>query len=417
MRPWALPVRRQCLLLFAVGFAARIALILLSHQYRDVTRFELQRTAYSLATTGVYGNPYAIETGPTAHVSPGYTLILAGIYRLFGADVKGELVKEVLASAVSALNWALVPWAASVFGLQPVVGFVAALIGAVMPLKLSVETKGDWEAPYSALAVLLISCTTVSLWRKRTYETGEALRSGALWGASLLFFGALVPELLVFAIVGFFRGFSGKYVRFLAIQFGVVALMLAPWVIRNEMSLGSPIATRSNFGLELRISNNDMAGPFERDNYLSGVYHKYHPLQSKSQAEQVRALGEVEYNREASQEALNWIREHPAKFAKVTAQRIFYYWFEPLPGQMPKAVWLGLIGLVGLAGLLLFLREDFWSALPMGLFVLLLPAPNYLVHVGIRHRFPLDWICLLLSVYAVIWLARPSLRRSAPLHP
>ena len=53
-----------------------------THQYRDLERFELERISLSLATTGVFGNPYAVPTGPSAHVSPGYALILAGIFRL-----------------------------------------------------------------------------------------------------------------------------------------------------------------------------------------------------------------------------------------------------------------------------------------------------------------------------------------------
>jgi hypothetical protein len=407
LKPWALSLRRQCLLIFAIGLVARVGLALAMHQYRDLERYELQRTSYSMATTGVFGNPYAIETGPTAHVSPGYPLILAGIYRVFGAGERGELVKEILASTVSSAAWALVPWASSVLGMPLIVGFFAAILGAALPLKLSVETKGDWEAPYAALAVIWLACLTVLLWRRRTFTTSEGIRSGAAWGVSLWFVSALLPAFLVFAIAGCFRGWARQYVKFLAIQGAIVALMLAPWVIRNKVELGSPIVTRSNFGLELRLSNNDMAGPLERDNYLKGVYHVYHPLQSVKEAERVKALGEPEFNRQATSEALRWIEDHPGRFVELTAQRIFYFWFQPVPGQIGKSIWLGLIGLAGFAGLYLFARRDVWSALPLALFLLVLPLPNYLVHVGLRHRYPLDWICTLLAVYAVWTVARP----------
>jgi hypothetical protein len=415
LKPWLLPLRWQCGLLFAIGFAARIALVLLTHQYRDVTRFELQRTAYSLATTGVFGNPYAIETGPTAHVAPGYPLILAGIYKMFGAEQRGELVKEVVASAVSATGWALVPAAGAALGMPPLVGFLAGLAGAALPLKLSVETKGDWEASYSALATMWLTCLTVGLWRRRTYTVAEAVRTGAAWGVSLLFMPALLPVLLVFAVVGCFQMFSMRYLKFLAVQAGLVALILAPWIIRNERALGAPIATRTNFGLELRLSNNALAGPLERVNYENNVYHVFHPLQSVKQAERVKALGEVEFNREAMQDAINWIRANPGRFIKLTAERVFYFWYEPIPTQKLKGIWLGILALLGFMGLALFLREHFWAALPMALFMLFLPLPNYLVHVGLRHRFPLDWMCMLLAVYGVIWLAQRWLRQSTRL--
>ena len=86
---------------------------------------------------------------------------------MFGAGERGELVKELSASAVSALVWALLPVAGSVFGLPPMVGFLAGLAGAALPLKLSVETKGDWEAPYSALATLSTACLTRLLWLRK----------------------------------------------------------------------------------------------------------------------------------------------------------------------------------------------------------------------------------------------------------
>jgi hypothetical protein len=359
-----------------------------------------------MATTGVFGNPYVIETGPTAHVSPGYPLILAGIYRVFGAEERGELVKEGLASVVSSAAWALLPLVASILGMPPIVGFFGALLGAALPLKLSVETKGDWEAPYAALATILIACITVLLWRRRTFTTGEAIRSGVAWGASLWFVLAMLPAFVLFAIVGCFRSFSARYFRFLLIQTAVVAVMLAPWVIRNKIQLGSPIVTRSNFGLELRLSNNDVAGPLERDNYLKGVYHVYHPLQSVKQAERVKALGEPEFNREATAEALAWAKGHPSRFASLTAERIFYFWFQPVPGQIGKTVWLGLMALLGLGGLWLFAGKDLWGALPLALFLFILPLPNYLVHVGLRHRYPVDWICSLLAVYAVWFMAK-----------
>jgi hypothetical protein len=292
----------------------------------------------------------------------------------------------------------------SVLGMPPLVGFISGFIGSLLPVKLSVETKGDWEAPYSALAVMITSFLTVRLWRRRTYSVGEALSSGAVWGISLLFFGALLPELAAIGVIGFVHGGFRKYVRFLAIQGATVAIVVSPWVIRNQIDLGSPIVTRSNLGLELRLSNNDLAGPLERDNYTNGIYHSYHPLQNVEQAERVRALGEVAYNRLAMNEALSWIRSHPARFLVLTAERVFCFWFQPIPGQAARVVWLDLIAVLGLCGLMLFWRKHFWAALTLTIFFVLLPLPNYVVHVGVRQRFPLDWICLLLSVYAVNWI-------------
>ena len=136
----------------------------------------------------------------------------------------------------------------------------------------------------------------------------------------------------------------------LAVQFALVALLLAPWVIRNARELGSPIVTRSNFGLELRLSNNGLAGPLERENYEHGVYHVYHPLQSVKQAERVKALGEPEFNRQSTQEAFTWMREHPAQFLKLTAERMFFFLVPTNSGTSGKSGVAGASRAAGLSG-------------------------------------------------------------------
>jgi hypothetical protein len=403
-----LTLAQQFLLIFAVAFSIRVGLVLVTHQYTDLSRYELQRTAYSLATTGVFGNPYAIPTGPTAHVAPGYPLILAGIYRFFGAGTSGELVKEVVASAVCALQWALVPLAASYFSFPASTGFLAGLLGALLPFKLSVETKGDWEAIYSALAVMLIACVTIRIWRQTRFTVSDGIRSGLAWGISLLFYPAMLPLLACFLITGAFLARRINYWKFAAVHAALVVIVLMPWIIRNQIELGSPVATRTNFGLELRLSNNDLAGPLERDNYEHGVYHVYHPLQSIREAEKVRDMGEVAYNKMAMDDAITWISAHPANFIRLTAERLFYFWFQPVPGQRIKGAWLGVTSLLCFAGLYFVWRRDPLAALLLTLMLLILPLPNYLVHVGLRHRYPLDWICNLLTVFAIRMILRRS---------
>src|SRR5581483_2549642 len=88
-------------LLFTLAFLVRFAVIVYFRPYHDLGRYELERTAIALANTGVYGNPYAVPTGPTAHVSAGYTLILATLFHLFGTGIRAEVIKEILAVSVT----------------------------------------------------------------------------------------------------------------------------------------------------------------------------------------------------------------------------------------------------------------------------------------------------------------------------
>ena len=398
---------RTGILIFLLAFVVRLTLSVVLHPYRDLTRYELERTALSLATTGVFGNPYAVPTGPTAHVSPGYTIILAAIFRVFGSGIPGEIIKELLASAVTALQCALLPAVAEGLLLDRQTGLIAALICAFIPIKPFVQIDGDWEAPYTALFIMITSVLAVQTWKQQKLTAPFAILNGLVWGFALLFASVLLPLFAAFVAAGLYFcrtvGYK-RYFSFAAIQIALVALCLLPWIIRNNHVLGAPIATRSNFGLELRVSNNDQATPDQRANYILGVYNRYHPLQNAEEALKVRQLGEVAYNREAANAAKSWIRSHFKRFLYLCLGRVRCFWLYPDPSLI-KALFGDATAILGLAGFVLLLRKNLTSWVAIGIVLLLYPAPNYLIHVGARQRYPIDWLVTLLSIIPVmqIW--------------
>jgi hypothetical protein len=403
-------------LLFFLAFVVRLTLIVVFHPYRDLARYELERTAISLATTGVFGNPYAIPTGPTAHVSPGYTIILAALFRLFSTSIPAEIVKELLASAVTALQCALLPTVADSLSLDRQAGILAGLVCALIPSKPFVQIDGDWETPYTALFILFTLVLAARTWKRCRLTTSFAVLNGIVWGFALLFASVLLPIFALFVLAGAFFCRSEDYKRYLAfaaIQTSLVALCLAPWVIRNNHALGAPIATRSNFGLELRVSNNDEATPDQRVNYLLGVYDRYHPLQNEKEAFKVRQLGEVAYNQEAAREAKNWIHTHIRQFVYLCIGRIRCFWLYPDPSLI-KALFGDITAILGLAGFLVVLRKNLISGVAVGIVLLLYPAPSYLIHVGARQRYPIDWLLTTLSIVSMIqiWKLFQAHRRS-----
>jgi hypothetical protein len=190
-----------------------------------------------------------------------------------------------------------------------------------------------------------------------------------------------------------------------AIELIVVAVCLTPWILRNEKALGSPIATRSNLGLELRVSNNNDATSDQRANLLLGVYDKYHPLQNAREAERVKQLGEVAYNEWAKAQATDWIRSHPKRFFALTIGRIKDFWFYPDPSKL-KAAFGDLTAILGLVGLIQMWQRDKIVGAVVTSVLLVYSAPSYLIHVGARQRFPVDWLLVLLGVAAVTGYAR-----------
>ncbi len=386
--------------IFLIALVVRLAFMVVFHPYRDLTRFELERTALSLAQTGVYGNPYAAPTGPTAHVSPGYTLILAGLFRVFGTGIPAEIVKELLASSVSSLVCALLPAAARVLGIDVRAGILAGLASALYPATPLVQIDGDWEAPYTALALIFVAMLTVRLWTEQRLSGRTALLHGLVWGVALLFVSALLTMFVVFVIAGvYFCREAGlrKYLAFAGLEVLVVALCLAPWAIRNDRALGSPILTRSNLGLELRVSNNDLASPDQHINSIDGVYDKYHPLQNVGEAIKVRQLGEVAYNQQAGEQAKEWIRTHPIRFLELCLGRVRCFWLYQDPTSPMKTLFLNATVLLGLAGLVGIFRAAPVTGVVAMLILLIYPLPNYLIQVGLRQEYPIEWLMTLLT--------------------
>lgn len=406
---------KQGLLIFTIAFGVRVAFIFHFHTYADLSRTELERTAVSLATTGVYGNPYAVPTGPTGHVAPGYTLILAGLFRILGTGATAEIVKQLLAAIVPSLVYALLPKVAQIVLRYIDAGVLAGLVGALYPARPLVETKGDWETPYTALILALLLVITVRLWRGRKWSRRQALGQGLAWGVSLLFVPALLVMFLAFVAAGsIFRRPAewGRYVTFATIEVAVVAACLAPWVIRNEHALGSPVVTRTNFGIELHISNNDDATPDQRVNYLAGVFDKYHPLLSRTEALKVREMGEVAYNKQVGDIAKEWIRTHPKRFLELSLGRARCYWLYYDPTSLVKTLFLGLTVLLGWAGFVVLLRRDKLAATVVGLILLIYPLPNYLVHVGLRQEYPIHWLMMILAGMFVLQMWEQKARGS-----
>ncbi len=84
--------------IFWTAFLVRVAYITLVHTYR-ITPFnhhfefgwETGRVAASVAGGHGYSSPFSGDTGPTAWMVPGFTLILAGVFKVFGRPRTGQV--------------------------------------------------------------------------------------------------------------------------------------------------------------------------------------------------------------------------------------------------------------------------------------------------------------------------------------
>ena len=259
---------------------------------------------------------------------------------------------------------------------------------------------------------MMLSVLTVRLYTNKNFSASRAVLAGVAWGASLIFASVLLPMFAISVLLGAvfaWRRDRFRYLGFCLVEGLVVAACLAPWAVRNYCALGAPVLTRTNLGLELRVSNNDMATADEHINDVRGVYQVYHPLQNPREALKLRQMGELAYNKEAERQGLAWIRTHRKRFAQLTIQRACLFWFymhQPLGLlQRSKYFALALMHLIGLIGVIYLFRRNPTPAIVLSTILVVYPIPNYLVHVGPRQSYPIDWILNLLMFALLVPLA------------
>ncbi len=346
---------------------------------------ELVNVAQGILSGRGMADAYGAGSGPTAHASPVYPLILAGVYSVFGFGYWG---------AVAQLTFGLLQAVGIFFLLLPLceacaLPLFSGLLGGLffaIPLS-SFSERGNWEAPLVALTILVGIILAIDLQRRNTWRDREAWAAGIFCGAAILISPALAPWFGLLALVGIVSNRRG-IARFLLIGGIAVALTLSPWVIRNYLALGAPIWSRSNFGLEFHLSHNDQSRAEFEDFYDSGASGAMHPSGSDEERRKVSKMGEVAYNREKLHEGLRWAVTHPRREMALLAARIFHFWFPTLHWRVQTAIaWM--LTLLGLVGLVMWIRAGRAGVWVVGALFLTYPSIYYLNQTNNRHTYPL----------------------------
>jgi len=403
----AASIFRTCLWLFLFLLAFRLLRAFIFKLDLSNDDEEVDRVAFALAGHLGFANPFKIPTGPTSQYAPAYPLLLSWIYQLFGRGSTAEAVRQILSCSATCLQFALLPALATAANMSSRVGVLAALFGGLSPLRHWIETKATFETPYTALLLVILTLLTLQMWNLDRPSGRWAWTHGVSWGVALLFAPNLLPVLFGYLALGAVRFFSGQfrsYLRFSLTLLFAVAIVLAPWTMRNYYTFHHLIFVRGNFGLELGASNNDSALPLFEENLHTKGYQSIGPLSSLSAAQSVEQLGESAYYDQQLHSAYRWIGSHPRKFLQLTADHIRYFWFPPLqPGLRGNvstlATWCLTLG--GIIGLFAMLEHHRWPALAISVVWLTYPLVYYLLQFDLRYRYPIEWTFLLAASYAV----------------
>jgi hypothetical protein len=403
-------LKRFSLAIFFFAFGLRAVVAWKAGFFRNFQRDEMVRIALSLVRYHEYGNPYLIRTGPTAHEMPLYPVFLSLLYLVFGTGAAAEAVKILLACAATALRCALLPRFCMAAGLGRAVGIISGILGTVYISALQTELRGNWDGPWQALALLILIWMTIRIWSEHSWLQRTPRLYLILWGVAILLQPAFSPILAVFLLSGLIAVSASARRRYLQQSMAlllVVFTFLAPWTIRNYIRFGKLIATRSNFGLELWLSN----GPgraFDMQTNLG--FDVPHPSLNLREAQLVLQMGEVRYNQMKIREAEAWIRSNPGEFAHLTLLRVLAWWFPPGRNAFHRAAGLGL-SVLALIGLGLMFRIQPLVATLFLLTWISFPLVYYMIQWSSKYRYAMEWellVCAALTIGSVLKALSPA---------
>lgn len=312
-------------LLFGVALLIRVGLVLTQYNLHQVPGLlaEYGCVASSLASGHGFASPFCDGTGPTAWEPLVYTLLVAGIFKLFGIFSFKSSVAIALSNAPFSAVLAVLIYKIGrrMFGLS--VGLWAAWLFAVLPLFTALILHTGWST--FSLWDTWLSAMLLGFVFWETLETGEAGRLtdwailGFLWGLAALTNPALLAFLPFSVLWVVFRPHATKdLARGLAAFSICLVLLVTPWLARNSLTFRQPTFLRDDFGAILYAGNSPGA---------TGIFQPAR-LAFENQAENrdFRRLGEREYSADRYAKAIAYIRGDPENFLRLSLKRVFYFW-------------------------------------------------------------------------------------------
>jgi hypothetical protein len=399
------------LAIFLLGFVIRFALLV--HHREDIdTVGEEPKIAYALISKGQFADPYVIPTGPTAHSTPFFPVLLVGIYKIFGTGFAGQFARGLLIVFGYSLLFALYPTFASAFGFPFEAGLLGGFISALLPVRRSAEVFRGWEETWSAMALAFLLYLMLKRYKSHRHDPMTAVWFGLCWGAALYINFTLAIVLVALLFMELWTNRTLPVLRDAVITGVMVFVVISPWMLRNHRQLHAWTLMRDNLGLELRYGNHEGAFPSAElmNSHTTDDATSVDPGHGIAEATLVRELGEIAYNRRCLHLALTWIFDHPREFVWLTVQRFILFWLGPLNHLYEGSV-VCLYTLMGFAGLFSMRKRVGEVQFRMWCTVFAVyPLICYLVPFAHRYRVPIDWmIWLLAGLFVCVVLERSGL--------
>jgi hypothetical protein len=413
--------RHHSHLVWAVLAALALRLVVVGFVYRDFLvpgrdhwefGYEMGKIAYSIANGHGFSNPYWVETGPTAMITPVFPYLISFVFSLFGAYTKSAALAMLsFNSLVSALTCIPIFFLArNSFGLRTAIW--SAWTWAFFPYAVYFSASSMW---YHSLVALLL---TLLLLIASYLETRTGLWMwagfGFLWGFAALTTPVVLSVLTVLGGWVCYRLHGhGKNWKLPAATaaFALIAT-ISPWLVRNYQVFHQPVFLKDNFWMEVCVGNLGNATHWWNDSV--------HPAGSNAELAEFRQLGELGYMARERRQAIAFIQDHPGIYLWRSLRRVVSIWTgfwslnpEYLRGEpfdLPNICFCTAFTALAMTGLYKALRSSRNTAMPYALTLLVFPLVYYLTHSEIPYRLPIEPELVVLASFAVV--SRQKSRRS-----
>lgn len=318
-----------------------------------------------------FASPFTDLPIPTAQQPPLYPLLVAAVFKLFGAFSKISLYLILVINGVAGGLTAFFIHRLGSKYFSSGVGLLSAWSWSLFPpIAITDLTLSGY-----ALATL-----AVVLWLHFVPDLEANTRNWILLGIAFAFMLLLNPMLVLLVPASAIWLNKKQAVLTLA----TALLCLAPWYIRNYRVMGQFYpALRDNLGMELYLGNHPgMSGTCD---YWTG---------ESPYGSALPRMGEAQFFEVRRQEAMAYIKSSPRDFIKRSAERFARFWFNPWP-----VVYLILL-VLAIWGTRLAPRP--WAVCTLTLFVLY-PLVFYFTQAAwpTAYRHPIEPLILLMASLVV----------------
>lgn len=398
-------------LIALVAFVLRVAYFLyMSHLIPRTVLAEVpfQNEVGNVAASLAHGQGFCClfrqPTGPTAWLAPVYPLLVAGVFKLFGIFTLQSFATTVLLNCFfSATSTIPLFFAGKRMG-GLAIAAVAGWIWAIFPSGILLPFQWIWDTSLSVLLAAGLLWATLAL--ENSSKRRDFILYGLLWAGSLLTnpaLGSVLPFLIGWLI--YRRRASLRQISSLCgLTLAIVILCCLPWTARNYVHFHRFIPLRSNFPYEFWSGNNEI---FDEHSRAVNRITRYEQVHLYAQ------LGENAFLEQKKEEAVRFVRTHPALYAQLFGRRVVATWlgtgspwqdFVNTNSLLARFLigWNAVALVAMLAGLVrLFLLRRVYLV-PIAAFPIVFPLTFYIAHTSLRHRHPCDPIVGLLIALAIV---------------